>query len=353
MIEKLIQSMKEEYIDGMFISNPQDVQYVSNHKGNEAFVIITLNNKYLITDPRYVEQASYESPDFEIVNWNRKNMLMSIVNKIVIDEKVKRLGFEAEYITYSQFTEMFDLIEVEITPVIDIVRKIREIKTDEEIKYLREACEITGRAFKLLLDDIKAGISEIELSAKAGYYMRMEGGDAISAENIILSGNRTSLLMDKPSKKKIEKGDFILINIGAKYNGYCCDFSRTVVLGKPKEEQVKMYETIIKAYDEMMKTIKHGISGVEPYLSLKKVMDESKYKNYFYSGIGHGVGLFLYEEPFLGPVSKSILKARNVMTVEPGIYIPGWGGMRIEDQILVKENGYEYLANITREMISI
>jgi Xaa-Pro aminopeptidase len=352
MIDELISMMKEEYIDGFFISNPYNVQYITGYREEHVYAVITKRGQYLIIDGRYKELAAMECLGFEILVWNEDGRgLTETINDIVIKDKVNRLGFEAEYITYKQFTELYDIIKAEITPVIGLVEQLRVIKTPEEISYLRQACDITERAYNNILNDIKVGISEKELVAKANYYLRMEGGDPKTSETVFLSGKRSSLIVALPTDKKIEYGDFVLINIGARYKGYLVDFSRTVVVGEPTERQEEIYSVVQKAQMEAIKGIKGGVLAKEPYYASKKVLEEAGYLKYHYKKMGHGIGLFLYEEPFLCKSSKNILVKNNVLTVEPGIYIPGWGGVRIEDVILVTEDGYEILTKTPRDLM--
>ncbi|MCT4563113.1 MAG: Xaa-Pro peptidase family protein [Maledivibacter sp.] len=352
MIDELISMMKEEYIDGFFISNPSNVQYITGYREEHVYAVITKRGQYLIIDGRYKELAAMECLGFEILVWNEDGRgLTETINDIVIKDKVNRLGFEAEYITYKQFTELYDIIKAEITPVIGLVEQLRVIKTPEEISYLRQACDITERAYNNILNDIKVGISEKELVAKANYYLRIEGGDPKTSETVFLSGKRSSLIVALPTDKKIEYGDFVLINIGARYKGYLVDFSRTVVVGEPTERQEEIYSVVQKAQMEAIKGIKGGVLAKEPYYASKKVLEEAGYLKYHYKKMGHGIGLFLYEEPFLCKSSKNILVKNNVLTVEPGIYIPGWGGVRIEDVILVTEDGYEILTKTPRDLM--
>lgn len=352
MIDRLIAKMREEYIDGFFISNPYNVQYISGYRQEHAYAVITEKGKYLITDGRYKELAYIQCKEFEIILWDEKGKKINdTINEILLKDNVKRLGFEAQYITYKQFTDLFDIIKAEITPVIGLVEQLRVIKTQEEISYIRQACEITERAFNRLLNDINVGISEKELVAKSNYYLVTEGGDAKVSENIILSGKRSSLIVSSPTDKKIENGDFVLINIGARYKGYLVDFSRTVVVGKASEKQKEIYSILQKTQTEAIKTIRAGVLAKEPYLASEKIIDEMGYLDYHYKGIGHGIGLFLHEEPFISQSSKNILERNNVVTVEPGIYIPGWGGARIEDMVVVTDEGCEILTKTSRDLI--
>jgi Xaa-Pro aminopeptidase len=354
MFDRIISFMKDEYIDGLFISNPYNVQYISGYREKHAYALITEKGRYLLTDGRYKELATKTTRGFEIIDWQKKeHKLKEVVNEIIKKENIKRLGFEAEYITYKQFTELYDMIKAEITPVLGIIEKMREIKNADEIACLKAACEINDRVFDKLLKKIRVGISEKELSALCTYYIKIEGGDAYVEENIFLTGKRTSLIIGSPTDAKIEQGDFLLMNYGARYKGYLTDFSRTVVIGQPDAEQDRIYRAVLKAQTKAINSIKAGALAKEPFYASAKVFESEDLLQYHYEGMGHGIGLFMHEEPFLDKNSKNILEKNSVLTVEPGIYIPDWGGVRIEDIVHITEEGNEILSKSPRELIQL
>ncbi|MFO7888329.1 MAG: Xaa-Pro peptidase family protein [Eubacteriales bacterium] len=355
MLENLIKKMQKEYIDGFFISNPYNVQYISGFREKFAYALITKKGKYILTDGRHKEIASKTTKGFEIINWQQKeNKLKQAVDEIIKKEGVKRLGFEAEHLTYKKFTELYDMVDAEITPVIGLVEQLRVVKTEEEIQNLKKASQINDRVFKRLLKNIKTGKTEKEISALCNYYIRLEGGDTKISENIFLTGSRSSQIMASPSDAEIKEGDLFLINYGASYKGYLTDFSRTVIVGKePTPKQKEAYEVVKKAQMEAIKSIKAGVLAKEPFYASEKIFIDTGYRENHYEGMGHGIGLFLHEEPFLDKNSKLILEKNNVLTVEPGLYIPDWGGIRIEDTVLVTEEGYELLTKSPRELIVI
>lgn len=354
MFNELICMMNKEYIDGFFISNPSNVQYISGYRHESAYALITEKGRYLLTDGRYTQLAAKTCKDFEIINWKKdERKLNETIKDIVKKENIRRLGFEAEYITYKQFTEFYDAIQAEITPVVGLIEQLRIIKTPEEISYLRKACEINDRVFERILKDIKVGISEKELSALCSYYLRIEGGDSKVSENIFLSGKRSSLISAPPIDNNIEYGDLILINFGSCYKGYMSDFSRSVVVGNATQKQKEIYSIVQRAQMAAIETIKAGVLAKEPYYASENIIRDTKYFPFHYKGMGHGIGLFLFEDPFLGKHSKNILEKNHVLTVEPGLYIPDWGGIRIEDMIVVTEDGYELLSKSSRDLIII
>ncbi|WP_287450188.1 M24 family metallopeptidase, partial [Sellimonas sp.] len=200
---------------------------------------------------------------------------------------------------------------------------------------------------------IRVGVTEKELASRLSHYMVMEGADTKPYGGILISGARTSLLHGIPSSKSIEYGDLVLMDYGCQYNGYLSDMTRTVVVGKASEEQKKVYDLCRQMTEDVEAVIKPGVTGIECYEASLKAIKDTPYLKYNYGGIGHGIGLFVHELPFIGSNSTAVLQKGNIMTVEPGIYIPGWGGIRIEDQGLITEQGYENLISATHDLIEI
>ncbi len=353
MIKKFIKEMKKNNIEGMLISNPQNVRYLSGFKGDDTYLLITFQSNYVITDARYTEQAAQECPDFEVIDWRDIGKFSRAVDYAAKKEDISKLGIEAEFINYRQFIDLKNDVKAKLVPLTKLVEKLRIIKTPEEIECARKACDISDRAFNRILSDIKIGITEKELSAKLQYYLKLEGSDARRYENIFISGKRTSLLHGIPSDKKVEYGDFVLMDFGAGYNGYLSDMTRTVVVGKADDKKKEIYEIERKSEQDAINAVKSKIIAKEVYYASIKAMENTGYLEYHYSGIGHGVGLAIHEEPFIGPKSEHLLEKNSIITIEPGIYIPGWGGVRIEDQVVVTDEGCEILTKSPRNLIEL
>lgn len=352
-IEKLIELMKERDIDGFLVSNESNVKYLSGFTGDSSFLIISSNGCMFFTDGRYTEQAEKEChKGIEVIKWleNRRNGVPSYLHAVK-NFGIKRLGFESNKMPYSTYKTLNEGIsEVEFVEANGIIETLRMIKDEEEIKNLRIASQISDRALELTLPYIKAGISEMELTARLEYNLKTNGAHNLSFDSIILSGAKTSLLHGHPSDKKLENGDYILFDFGALYNGYHADMSRTVVLGNASNKQKELYNIIQTAQMESIKTLKSGITGKFPDDKIREIIPQ-EYIPYYYTGLGHGVGLDIHEDPFLSQTSEVLLKSNMVVTIEPGIYIPSWGGLRIEDTVVITENSYEILTNFSRDLI--
>ena len=353
MLNQLINYLNENNIESFFISRPQNVRYVSKYTGEDSYLLITGSENFFITDPRYTEQAGQECPGYTIVNWREQGKTVAEAVKNIIENlKLKNFAFESDFVTHNLFNE-FEKINSEAIPLIGVIEKFRSVKTPEEIRNLRAACQISDRAFERIIKDIRVGVTEKELASRLQHYMVMEGSDTKPYGNILISGKRTSLLHGIPSNKTIEYGDFVLMDYGCQFNGYMSDMTRTVVVGKATPEQTEVYELEKKMIRTATKKMIAGAKAKDVYEASIEAIKNTKYFQYHYSGIGHGIGLFVHEIPFMGPKSDEILKVNNVITIEPGIYIPNWGGVRIEDQILITESGNESLTSSTRELIEL
>lgn len=353
-IEKLRKYMEENKLDAFFVAKPANVRYISSYTGDDSYLFVTQKNQYFITDPRYTEQASYECPDYEIVNWRTPgNTIGKTIGVLSGQEEARTIGFEQDHLTFAFYDSIRTAVSAELVPTVNVTEGFRSVKTKEEEGYLRAACEIASRAFDRILEDICVGITEKELASRLSHYMVMEGADTKPYGGIVISGARTSLLHGIPSSKAVEYGDFVLMDYGCQYKGYLSDMTRTVVVGKADEKQREVYNLCRQMTEDVEAVIRPGVTGTECYDASLKAIKDTPYLEYNYSGIGHGIGLFVHELPFIGSNCPSALEEGNILTVEPGIYIPGWGGVRVEDQGIVTEKGYENLISATHELIEL
>ena len=354
MEQRLLEIMEKRGWDGFYICKHQSVRYVSGYTGDDSFLLITKEKRYFITDPRYTEQALMECPGYELVEWRRRGCSPEeSAAAIALENNLKSIAFEEDYITYIRYKDLRNGCSAELVPTTNIIEDLRSIKSEKELYYQRAACDISCRAFEKIIQDIRVGITEKELAALLSYYMVIEGADTQPYGNILISGVRTSLLHGKPSSKAIEYGDFVLMDYGCQYNGYMSDMTRTVVVGKASAKQREVYDLEYRMVQESLKAIKEGVRVKDVYAASIMPIEGTEYFEYHYHGIGHGIGLFVHEIPFIGPRHEYVLKENQVVTIEPGIYIPGWGGVRIEDQVIITKDGYENLVSAPKELIEL
>ncbi len=338
--------------DCVIITSPQNRRYFTSFNSSDGFLVITSDETIFFTDSRYIEAAQSQITAC-------KSVLLKRVSETIVpylkEKNIENIYLETERLTVAELNSLkkvFDFCKVEAKEVVDeIVNKLRSVKTEKEIEYIKKAQQIAEDAFSHILKFIKVGVTEKEIALELDFYMLSHSAEAVSFETIAVSGKNSSMPHGVPTDKKIENGDFITMDFGAVYNGYHSDMTRTVIVGKPTEKQKEVYETVLKAQKASLTVLKNGITGVEADKVARDIIDAKGYKENFGHGLGHGVGVEIHESPNLSPYSKAILETGNVVTVEPGIYIPDEFGVRIEDMALITENGYINLTNCEKELI--
>lgn len=352
----ILEKMKnEKNLDGLFLMKDANIRYASGFTGDDSYILISPEEKLFITDARYTEQAQTECKNFTVENWKKNNSpLESFIAEKVQALGIKRLGFEKDGMSYDLYDKLTKSMPgVELIPTNGIVESLRYVKSEFEIQCIAKAASFADEAFKKILDFIKPGLTENEIVLELEYYLGQAGSEGPGFKTILVSGKKTSMPHGVPSEKKIEYGDFITIDFGGLYNGYRSDMTRTFVVGKPDKEQKKVYNTIKEAQEKGVNALKDGVVGNVPDMKVREVIEKEGYIDRYYPGLGHGLGLEIHEEPFMGSKCERILKSGCVVTMEPGIYIPNWGGVRIEDTVVVRENGVEILTKSPKNLICI
>lgn len=360
---KIVEYLEREKLDAYFVSRTVNVRYVSGYSSDDAFLLLTKEKKYFITDARYTELAAAECPDYELVEWKSAYGSAAAAAAALIKENgVRAAGYEEDHLTAGMLARIRKELDeqndgggssTEFVPADGVIEEMRKHKTPREIECARAACDITVRAFDRILQDIRPGVTEKELAANLSRYMVLEGADTMPYGNILISGARTSLLHGIPSDKAVAYGDFVLMDFGCQFHGYMSDMTRTVVVGRANEKQKEVYRLEQQMVAETEAVIKPGLPVKDAYEASTRAILNTEYLPYHYKGIGHGVGLFVHEHPFIGPASKEVFEENTVLTIEPGIYIPGWGGVRIEDTLLVTADGVENLTPARKELIEL
>ncbi|EIW01265.1 M24 family metallopeptidase [Thermoanaerobacter siderophilus] len=349
-LQNLRELMKEKDIEAFVIYKFVNVTYITGFTGDDSVALVTHNKAIFITDGRYTEQAQKEVKDFEVIE--HKTGIKEVLKEYIKTLEIKKLAFE-ENISYGQYRELKELLEIELIPQANLVETLRMVKDEEEIENIKKAQNITDRAFEHLLKFIKVGMTEKEVALELEYFMKKQGAEDLSFDTIVASGKRSSLPHGKASEKVIEKGDFVTIDFGCKVGGYCSDMTRTIVMGKASEKQKEIYNIVLEAQQKAIDNIRAGITSKEADLLARSVIEEKGYGQYFSHSLGHGVGLEVHEAPSLSFKKEEILKEGAIVTVEPGIYIPDFGGVRIEDMVLLKEDGVINLTKSPKYLIEL
>jgi len=348
-IDRLRSSFSTHGIDGILITSPYNRRYISNFTGTSGVVLISADKALFITDFRYTEQAASQCEGFDIIKFS--GSIPEEVAEQVKNLGINKLGFEEEYLTYASFKQYEKEIDVELVPISGVIEKLRLIKTDAEIKILKVAADIADAAFKHILDFIRPGKTELEVSNELEFFMRKAGATSSSFDTIVASGYRSALPHGVASDKVIEAGNIVTMDYGCYYNGYVSDITRTVAVGEPDAKLKEIYEIVLEAQLRGMAGYKPGITGKEADALARNYITEKGYGEYFGHSTGHGIGLEIHEGPGLSMRSDIVLEPGMVVTCEPGIYIPGLGGVRIEDDTLITNDHNEALTHSTKELI--
>lgn len=356
MIEDRLRNLRnflgEKHLDAVVISKPANIQYFSGFTGDDALLVVSMQSTCLITDFRYVEQAAKEAPAFQVIK--QEKGLRQKCAEVINGNCLREVGFEGAGISFAWYHEILkELTYADFSHNINL-DGLRQLKEEDEIRSIRRAMEIGDIAFKDILTFIKPGVSEIEVAARLENVMRMNGSQGPSFTTIVASGTRGSLPHGTATEKLINRGEFVTMDYGAVYNGYHSDMTRTICVGQADEKQRKVYDTVLQAQLLGVQNVRPGISGKAVDEMVRRQLMEAGLGEYFGHGLGHGVGLEIHEEPRLSPSSTTdALQESMIVTVEPGVYIPDWGGVRIEDSVLVTASGCEILTHSPKELIEL
>ncbi len=332
-IDKIRKLLNDENIDSMVISNIKNVRYISGFSGDEGMALITPKSAYLIVDGRFIEQAKSESK-LKVVDYNRN--FLKTIEELLNNDGAKKCAFEGNTMTYSEADYMINLIKnIEWVAKKDIFEQVRMIKDIEEIKLIKKALKIALDTFEYVKPQIRAGVTERDIANEIEYHMKKLGASGPSFDTIVASGKRSSLPHGVATGKVIEEGDTVVIDMGAVYNGYCSDITRTVFVGGMTKEQERIYNMVAKAQRLAIDAIEAGVSCKDVNEVAVNEFRKDEMDKYFVHSLGHGVGLDVHERPFVAGRSSDVFKPGMVVTVEPGLYLPDKFGVRIEDMVMV------------------
>ena len=353
-LRKLLTSIAEKGLDALLISQPENLRYLSGFTGSSGWLLISEQNAILATDFRYVEQAKGESPDFEIIQ--TKQDLRDWLPGLVSDLGWHKLGFEANFISYDSSHKLSEAIKtkqvnLELVPTTGIVEQLRSIKEPEELEFITKAVALTDAVFEQAKGIIRPGITEKEAAWEIEKLLRQEGSEGMPFEIIVASGPNSALPHARPTEKIIRPGEPVLIDMGARISGYCSDFSRTLFLGKADKTLQEIYNIVLKAQTTAIERVESGMDASQADQLARSVVEQAGYGDAFGHGLGHGVGLAVHEFPTLGPTSSDSLADGMVFTIEPGIYLAGKGGVRIEDMVVLESGKAKVLSKTKKDLL--
>ena len=339
-IEKVRSALSGARVDALLVTNLTNVRYLTGFSGTNGQVLVHADGAVFFTDPRYEARAGDLVSGAEIAVYPAR--ITGLLGDRLTSHKVSILGVEGS-MTLAERDDLQQRLGFELTTTSGIVEQLRRTKDIHEIELLREAIRIGDAAFAWVLDRLVPGVTEREIGLDLEVHMRQNGADGISFPPIVGSGPLSAHIHHSASDRVFEKGDLVLLDFGCTYEGYCSDLTRTVVLGPASDAQLEMYDLVLRAHNAGIAAVGQGEKGADVDAAARTIITEAGYGERFGHGLGHGVGLDIHEAPRLHRISEDTLEAGDVVTIEPGVYIPDTGGVRIEDCVLVTGSGAEVL----------
>lgn len=350
---KLRKAMSERSLDGVLVFCELNQRYLTKFAFSDGFLFVTGRRAYLVTDFRYLEMAKRAvSADFEVVTPDDR---VSFINSVIAEEGIKQVGFEGKAVSFAKYSHLkAECPDIELCDIGDVIEKMREVKDDDEIAFIKESQRITDTAFSELLSRIKPDMTEIEVAAELEYSMKRNGSEGAAFDTIAVSGDASALPHGTPRDCKLKRG-FLTLDFGAKYKGYCSDMTRTIVIGRADGDMKKLYNTVLTAQRGALDYLRAGADAGEADKRARDIIDANEeYRGAFGHSLGHSVGLFIHESPSLSPKSFGRrLRQGEILTVEPGIYLYGRYGCRIEDMVKIEEGGIFNFTKSSKELIEI
>lgn len=354
IIEKLFDTHAD--LDSVVILNDVNRYYFSGYDASFAVLFLTRERSYFITDSRYTAEANSLIGDkFEVVSANFSKAIDFIKDKIS-SSNVKNVGYEDQTILFNEYLELVKIKtakskEIDLVPISSAISSIRAVKTEEEIGFIRQAAQISDKAFLALQKKMKVGMTERDVLAELEYQMRLLGASGSAFDTIVAFGEKTAFPHAHSGDVKLEKGELVLIDFGAKYNYYCSDITRVLCVGEPIEKIKELHSVVYTAQEYALSAMRSGLTGREVDSFAREYIKSCGYGKCFTHALGHGLGLEIHEGPAVSANNYDELKENMVVTCEPGVYVEGLGGVRIEDTVLVKDNGIELLNSVSKEII--
>jgi Xaa-Pro aminopeptidase len=350
----LVESLTAAHVDGLLVASLANVRYLTGFSGSNALLLVTPRDAVLITDFRYKTQAADEVGDVARVIIEPQSLWTGLWQQLAQLSGVQVLGFESAHLLHRDFQRLMEAgSRWQWRPTVDLVETLRERKDPDEVARIERAAGIATRALERTLAVVRAGMSELEVAGVLEHALRDEGSEGFPFPSIVAAGPRSALPHARASAALVRDGDLLLLDFGAELGGYCSDITRTVVVGRANDEQREMYEVVRAANEQAARDIRPGMTGRDADAIARGYIERRGFGDLFGHGLGHGVGLEVHEAPRLSRTAEAPLSQDSVVTIEPGVYRPGWGGVRIEDDVVLDASGPRILTQFTRDLIEI
>ncbi|MEC0168965.1 Xaa-Pro peptidase family protein [Paenibacillus graminis] len=348
-VSKLRKVLQEQGLDAILITSGINRRYLSGFTGSSGYVLVTGDDSYLLTDFRYMTQAAEQVTGLKVVQHGPK--FIDTVRELLQGANV-RIGFEQDDVTFSAYSAYAAALQPAVlVPVSKAVENLRAFKDEGELAVMQRAADLADATFSHILNVIKPGMTERDVDLEMEFYMRTHGATSSSFDTIVASGERSAMPHGVASSKVIQNNEFVTFDFGALLDGYCSDVTRTIALGTPDPKLKKIYDIVLEAQLHTLANIKPGMTGRECDALARDVITRYGYGEYFGHSTGHGLGMEVHENPRLSKLADEIMEPGMVVTVEPGIYLPGQGGVRIEDDIVITESGIMLLTHSSKDYL--
>ncbi|MGH2719162.1 MAG: M24 family metallopeptidase [Actinomycetota bacterium] len=343
-----------EAVDALYLSNLVNVRYLCGFTGSNGSLLVSRQRAWFLTDGRYREQAPGEVTGAEIEVYTLPDQLGAALGKVSDELGAKRVGFEADHVAVTSAQRLSNQFPAaDLVPTSGIVEGLRRVKEPEELDRIRRAAELADDGVAYIIGKARPGVSERELAIDLESYMRRQGAEAVSFPSIVAAAERSAMPHAHPTSRPVEPGRFLLFDLGCIFEGYCSDLTRTIVVGSADERHREIYTLVAAAQQAGLDALAAGRTGAEVDKAARDVIVAAGYGEEFGHSLGHGVGLDIHEAPTLRSTSADVLEPGHVVTIEPGVYLPGFGGVRIEDLTVVTAGGAEVLSRATKELLEV
>ncbi len=350
-IDRLMDKAAPASGEGILVHKPSNMFYLSGYTG-EGLLITTRGLKAIVTDSRYTEQAARQAPGFDVHMIQTGVSHFALAASLCAEHGIRNLRYEDDFLTVKSFSAMQEAMPgIEFASLDNLPEKMRVVKDEHELSLIQEACDISCRAFDYILGFIRPGQTEKQIELALNFKMFELGAEGLAFNSIVASGPNGSLPHAIPSDRKVEAGDMITLDFGAKYQGYCADMTRTIAVGEPGARMKKIYDIVLRAQSTAQDALAPGKDCASIDRIARDIITAEGYGQQFGHGLGHSLGIDVHEDPRLSPVSKAKLETNLVITVEPGIYVPGLGGVRIENSCVITDTASRSLVSASRELI--
>ena len=350
-IPKIQEALRQRRLDAILITDEKNQRYAANFPFTDGAVVVTRGGAWLITDSRYIEAAQKQAQGVQVLLYDRSRTLTSHIKDILRAERVYALAAEDTKLSHARYLALERELGLELIPAGDLFEQLRASKDEEEISSMIEAQRISERALEEVLHIIRPGMTEREVASELVYRMLLNGSEGNSFDPIVVTGAKTSMPHGVPGDRVICEGDFVTMDFGSTKNGYCSDMTRTVAIGYATDEMKNVYETVLRAQLAGISSARAGVLGRDIDAAARKVIADAGYGAYFGHGFGHSLGLDIHEWPSANPSGDTPMPVGAVCSAEPGIYLPGRFGVRIEDVIVIREGGCENITKAPKELL--